>query len=130
MNKQIVYKNSIHQKNLNLNIIKNLNKKFNNVYQNIILDLNTPNNVYNTLSKKSNGINITDTKNLYLAYHEGQGGFRRKTYASKSSLINTPSLKRWVTSVIFTTVAATAWFGLKIDSSSKTKSEVKSFLTE
>ena len=78
MNKQIVYKNSIHQKNLNLNIIKNLNKKFNNVYQNIILDLNTPNNVYNTLSKSFKlNFNLRDIKK-FKKFHSvviiGMGG--------------------------------------------------------
>ena len=41
---------------------------------------------YNLQSHKINGIAKTDTFNLYLAYHEGHGGFSRKTYAKKSWL--------------------------------------------
>lgn len=42
---------------------------------------------YNYQSYKRNGINRKDTYNLYLAYHEGQGGYSRKTYKNKSWLI-------------------------------------------
>ncbi|NCN43762.1 MAG: hypothetical protein CO158_03100 [Piscirickettsiaceae bacterium CG_4_9_14_3_um_filter_43_564] len=38
---------------------------------------------YNNQSHKRNGISRNDTYNLYLAYHEGQGGFARKTYNNK-----------------------------------------------
>lgn len=34
-------------------------------------------------SKKRSGIRKTDAYNQYLAYHEGQGGFNRKTYNKK-----------------------------------------------
>lgn len=38
---------------------------------------------YNYQSHKRNGISRHDTYNLYLAYHEGQGGYSRKTYLNK-----------------------------------------------
>ena len=38
-------------------------------------------------SQKSLGISKWDTYSQYLAYHDGRGGFKRKTYASKPSLI-------------------------------------------
>lgn len=38
---------------------------------------------------QTTGIEKGDAKNLYLAYHEGPAGFRRRTYASKSWLIST-----------------------------------------
>jgi len=43
---------------------------------------------YNYKSYKRNGISRTDAYNLYLAYHEGNGGFARKTYLKKPWLIN------------------------------------------
>ena len=43
---------------------------------------------YMTKTKKTNGIKFTDAFNQYLNYHEGWGGYRRGTYASKSGLIN------------------------------------------
>lgn len=42
---------------------------------------------YNDLSHRELGIAKTDARNLYLAYHEGQGGYRRKTYRNKAWLI-------------------------------------------
>ena len=42
---------------------------------------------YNARSVKENRIAPNDAYNLYLAYHEGQGGFRRKTYDKKAWLI-------------------------------------------
>ena len=38
-------------------------------------------------SQKKLGISKWDTYNQYLAYHEGQGGFSRKTYAGKDWLL-------------------------------------------
>jgi hypothetical protein len=38
---------------------------------------------YNAQSRKRNGIANTDAHNLYLAYHEGHGGFERRTYRDK-----------------------------------------------
>lgn len=42
---------------------------------------------YNNNTNKRNRVNKTDTKNLYLAYHEGNGGFARKTYQQKPWLL-------------------------------------------
>ena len=42
---------------------------------------------YNLQSKRQNKIQSTDAYNLYLAYHEGHGGYKRKTYNKKKSLI-------------------------------------------
>jgi hypothetical protein len=42
---------------------------------------------YTNLSQKTLGISKWDPKNQYLAYHEGHGGFKRKTYNSKAWLI-------------------------------------------
>jgi len=44
---------------------------------------------YCNLSKNQLGIDTWDTKNLYLAYHEGHGGFKRRTYLQKSWLQQT-----------------------------------------
>jgi len=41
---------------------------------------------YNNVSNKSCKIKSTDTYNLYLAYHEGQGGFNRRSYKNKAWL--------------------------------------------
>ncbi|MDH5737804.1 MAG: hypothetical protein OEZ23_05805 [Gammaproteobacteria bacterium] len=43
---------------------------------------------YNHLSHERNGISKSDPYHLYLAYHEGHGGFSRKTYKSKQWLID------------------------------------------
>lgn len=40
-------------------------------------------------SHKRCNISVTDTYNLYLAYHEGQGGFLRKTHSKKGYLKKT-----------------------------------------
>lgn len=42
---------------------------------------------YNDVSYKKNNINKSDAYNLYLAYHEGHGGFTRRTYKGKTWLI-------------------------------------------
>lgn len=41
---------------------------------------------YNQQSSRMLGIKKTDAYNLYLAYHEGQGGYKRGTYKGKSWL--------------------------------------------
>ncbi len=43
---------------------------------------------YNSVSNRRNGISLNDPYNLYLAYHEGHGGFSRKTYNQKPWLKN------------------------------------------
>lgn len=42
---------------------------------------------YMNQSREKNGIALTDTRNQYLAYHEGQNGFARGTYKNKSWLM-------------------------------------------
>lgn len=42
---------------------------------------------YNYLSNKRLGIAKTDAKNLYLAYHEGHNGYRKKRYLQKKWLM-------------------------------------------
>ncbi len=42
---------------------------------------------YNYQSHKSSGISRSNTYALYLAYHEGQGGYNRGTYRNKGWLI-------------------------------------------
>lgn len=41
---------------------------------------------YNAQSNKIIGLSMTDTYSLYLAFHEGHGGFKRKTYQNKDWL--------------------------------------------
>ncbi|MGH1440670.1 MAG: transglycosylase SLT domain-containing protein [Cellvibrionaceae bacterium] len=41
---------------------------------------------YNAQTHKVNRVRLDDTYRLYLAYHEGHGGFKRKTYQSKAWL--------------------------------------------
>ncbi len=43
---------------------------------------------YNDQSYRKNRIAKTDAYNLYLAYHEGQGGFKQRTYKNKKWLTN------------------------------------------
>ena len=43
---------------------------------------------YNNKSIKRNRIIPNDAYSLYLAYHEGQGGFARGTYKNKQWLLN------------------------------------------
>lgn len=42
---------------------------------------------YNRQSNRENGISITDTYSLYLAYHEGHGGYRSGSYRNKDWLL-------------------------------------------
>lgn len=42
---------------------------------------------YSQTSYKKLGIAKTDTRNLYLAYHEGHGGFQKQTYNQKPWLL-------------------------------------------
>jgi hypothetical protein len=44
---------------------------------------------YNHNSVIANGIAPNDAYNLYLAYHEGNGGYRRRTYQNKGWLLDT-----------------------------------------
>lgn len=44
---------------------------------------------YCATSQQKLGLKPTDVNQLYLAYHEGQGGFRRQTYTGKPWLLNT-----------------------------------------
>ncbi len=39
-------------------------------------------------SKRELGISLSDTRNQYLAYHDGRSGYRRGTYKSKGWLLN------------------------------------------
>lgn len=41
---------------------------------------------YNKVSRKRCGIKMNDTYHLYLAYHEGHGGFNRRTFNNKAWL--------------------------------------------
>ena len=43
---------------------------------------------YNDQSQRKNKISKSDAYHLYLAYHEGQGGFARRTYKNKKWLKN------------------------------------------
>jgi len=43
---------------------------------------------YNARSVRLNNIQPNDTYNLYLAYHEGHGGFANKSYLAKPWLLN------------------------------------------
>lgn len=43
---------------------------------------------YNNISQRSLGIANSDTYSLYLAYHEGHGGFKQRTFAKKKWLQN------------------------------------------
>ena len=43
---------------------------------------------YTALSQRKLGISKWDGRNQYLAYHEGHGGYARKTYLKKKWLIN------------------------------------------
>lgn len=42
---------------------------------------------YNHISRKRLGISLWDPKNLYLAYHEGHGGYSRGSYRGKRELL-------------------------------------------
>ncbi len=42
---------------------------------------------YCNISHTRLGISKLDAKNLYLAYHEGHGGYRRKTFLQKAGLV-------------------------------------------
>lgn len=41
---------------------------------------------YNHVSRKTLGLRENDTYSMYLAYHEGHGGFKRRTYKNKAWL--------------------------------------------
>jgi len=42
---------------------------------------------YMAETKRRNGVSLSNARNQYLAYHEGQGGYSRGTYKSKTWLI-------------------------------------------
>jgi hypothetical protein len=42
---------------------------------------------YNNMSHRINNIALNDAYNLYLAYHEGNGGFSRRSYERKPAVI-------------------------------------------
>jgi hypothetical protein len=42
---------------------------------------------YNDISHRELGVSKADARNLYLAYHEGHGGYRRRTYNQKAWLV-------------------------------------------
>ena len=44
---------------------------------------------YNHKTWKELGISRSDARNLYLAYHEGRGGYRRGTWKNKQGVRNT-----------------------------------------
>lgn len=44
---------------------------------------------YCAISRQKLGIAASDAHKLYLAYHEGHGGFKRESYAPKQWLLNT-----------------------------------------
>lgn len=46
---------------------------------------------YNDMSSRTNNIERSDAYNLYLAYHEGNTGFARRTYEGKQWLIDVAS---------------------------------------
>lgn len=41
---------------------------------------------YNKKSRETLGISSVNAEHLYLAYHEGRGGYKRKSYLKKNSL--------------------------------------------
>lgn len=41
---------------------------------------------YNAQTKKINGVSLSNTYGLYMAYHEGHGGYKKKTYNKKEWL--------------------------------------------
>lgn len=43
---------------------------------------------YMNISRKRNGIPLSDARNQYLAYHEGHGGYARGSYNSKAWLLD------------------------------------------
>lgn len=43
---------------------------------------------YMALTRRELGISMSDTRNQYLAYHEGRSGYRRGSYKSKRWLLN------------------------------------------
>jgi hypothetical protein len=43
---------------------------------------------YNSNSTRTSGIDKSDARNLYFAYHEGNGGFQRGTYREKKWLLD------------------------------------------
>ncbi len=50
---------------------------------------------YNHLSSESLGISKWDPKQMYLAYHEGRGGYARGSYNSKPEVVQTADRVDW-----------------------------------
>ena len=46
---------------------------------------------YNSITREKNSVRLDDTYSLYLAYHEGHGGFARGTYKKKGWLTDVAS---------------------------------------
>jgi len=49
---------------------------------------------YMTQTREKTGVSKSDAYNQYLAYHQGHGGFNRRTYRGKSWLLNVASKVR------------------------------------
>ena len=52
MKSNLIYKNLIHKKNLNLNLNGKLKKKYLSIFENLKINLDIPNNSFYSLSKK------------------------------------------------------------------------------
>jgi len=50
---------------------------------------------YNAQTRKRNNVSATNAYGLYLAYHEGHGGFNRKTYNKKQWLLKVADKVAW-----------------------------------
>jgi hypothetical protein len=50
---------------------------------------------YNHLSSESLGISKWDPKQMYLAYHEGRGGYARGSYNSKPEVVQLADRVDW-----------------------------------
>ena len=50
---------------------------------------------YNAQTRKRNKVSATNAYGLYLAYHEGHGGFNRKTYNKKQWLLKVADKVAW-----------------------------------
>jgi hypothetical protein len=46
---------------------------------------------YMTKTRKLTGVSLSDAKNQYLAYHEGQVGYKKGSYKRKQWLVNKAS---------------------------------------
>jgi hypothetical protein len=64
---------------------------------------------YNDQSYRKNGIAKTDAENLYLAYHEGHGGYQKGSYRKK----------KWLISVAAEVASRSATYGTQLQSCEK-----------